>query len=151
MRNCKYHMLLNMSSNLQSREILGNVVGLWQSSRPKVSFREDSEYFWFHSLVFLGSFQKTGKTLWDHGDSISLEKLWTSNAKTEQWLMQDVFFCIVKLVMNKQLFYSLSWNKHLSKIKSHSLIPLKRNSPFMRYLLIGYQSAKWSENFLNWH
>ena len=32
-------------------------------------------------------------------------------------------------------------------MKFHSLIPLKINSSFMRYLFIGYQSGKWSENF----
>ena len=52
-------------------------------------------------------------------------------------------------VVNKQLFFSsVSWNNPLSKINFHSLIPLKINSSFMRYLSIGYQSSKWSENFL---
>ena len=32
-------------------------------------------------------------------------------------------------------------------LKFHSLIPLKRN--FMKYFFIGYQSGKWSKNFLN--
>ena len=30
---------------------------------------------------------------------------------------------------------------------AHGFIRLKRNSPFMRYLFIEYQSGKWSENF----
>ena len=54
-------------------------------------------------------------------------------------------------VENNQDFSRLIWNNPLSKIKFHSLIPFKRNSPFMRYLFIGYQSSKWSENFLYWH
>ena len=51
-------------------------------------------------------------------------------------------------VENKQHFSPLSQNNSLSKIKFHSLISLKRNSHFMRYSFIGYQSGKWSENFL---
>ena len=31
--------------------------------------------------------------------------------------------------------------------KNNSLIPLKRKSPFMRYLFLGYQSCKWSKTF----
>ena len=86
------------------------------------------------------------------------EKHCTSSSKTEQWLMSSrrpravdnmhfFVFCQTDVV-NKQLFSLLSWNNPLSKIKSHSLIPLKRNLSFMRYLFIRYQSGKLSENFL---
>ena len=42
-------------------------------------------------------------------------------------------------------------NKKKNLVKLHSLIPHKRNLPFMRYLFIGYQPGKWSANFLYWH
>ena len=51
-------------------------------------------------------------------------------------------------VVNKQLFSPISWKNPLSKIKFHSLIPLKINSSFMGKLCIRHQSVKWSENFL---
>ena len=44
---------------------------------------------------------------------------------------------------NKLLIYLFTWNMHLLQMKIvdwrlYSLIPLKRNSQFMRYLFIGY-------------
>ena len=64
-----------------------------------------------------------------------------SNAKTEQWLKssgrKDLystcnFLCPVKLMLRKGNFFS--WNYPLSKRTFHSLIPLKKDSTFMRFL-----------------
>ena len=54
-------------------------------------------------------------------------------------------------VVNKQLFSWINWNNPLSKIKFHNLTPFKVNLSFLRYLFIGYQSGKWSEDFLYWN
>ena len=45
-------------------------------------------------------------------------------------------------VVNKRLISTLDRNKPLSKLKLLSLIPLKRNSSFMRYLFIGVNGLK---------
>ena len=92
------------------------------------------------------------KPLWDHVDSNPYEKPWTSNVKTEQLPTssgrpRDIgnMHCFVSYqteVVNKRLISTLDWNKPLSKLKLHSLIPLKRKSSFMRYLFIGVNGLK---------
>ena len=118
-------------------------------------------HIFYYILQYTIIYTQFNKTIWGNGDSNPKEKSRTSNTKTEQWLMYSGrprvvlnthFFVSCQIDLeNKQHFSLFSGNNPLSKIKFHSLIPLKRNSPFMRYLFVGYQSGKWFEKFLYWH
>ena len=55
------------------------------------------------------------------------------------------FLCPVKLMLRISNYFLHLVETTLSQF--HSLIPLKRNSPFMRSFFKGYQSGKWSETF----
>ena len=84
-------------------------------------------YFKF-STIFYSTLLYThfNKMLWDHGDSNPWEKPRTSNAKSKRRLMSSKrpraignmqFFVSWQIhVVNKQVFYPLSWNYPLSKI-----------------------------------
>ena len=124
-------------------------------------------YFIFSTIYYtifyyiLHYYTQFRETRWDHGDSKPWEKPWISDTKTELRLMSSGrsrtvgnmhFFVSCQIdVVNKQHFSLFSWNNSLSKINFYRWIPLKRNSPFMRYLFIEYQAGKWSKNFLYWH
>ena len=55
------------------------------------------------------------------------------------------FLCPVKLMLRISNYFLHLVETTLSQF--HSLIPLKRNSPFMRSLFKEHQSGKWSETF----
>ena len=58
------------------------------------------------------------------------------------------FLCPVKLMLRISNFFLHLVEITLYQNKVSQFISLKRNSPFERYLFIGYQFGKWSENFL---
>ena len=58
-------------------------------------------------------------------------------AVSQGTLISVLKICFIFLLPSQKIVHS----------KFHSLIPLKRKSPFMRYLFIEYQSGKWSADF----
>ena len=66
----------------------------------------------------------------------ALFKRWVNNQfKSYESSLLHIFYFQIDIV-NKQLFSSVSWHNPLSKIKFHSLIPLRRT----RLLLIFYET-----------
>ena len=57
------------------------------------------------------------------------------------------FLCPAQLMLRISNFF-LDLLEITLYLKFHNLIPLKRNSSFMRYLFVACMSGKWSENFL---
>ena len=81
--------------------------------------RRFPKHSWFHALILPGSFQKRVN----------------NQFKSYESSLLHIFYFQIDIV-NKQLFSSVSWHNPLSKIKFHSLIPLRRT----RLLLIFYET-----------
>ena len=82
-------------------------------------------YFIFSTIFYNTLLYPFQQTLWYHGGSSSREKPWTSNVKTEQWLMwlgrpraieNMQFFVTYQIdVASNQFFYPLNSNNYLGK------------------------------------
>ena len=120
MQKLHVKLLLNMTiSNFAQYDF---EFGLEKSTfvLTKVNFAEDFQNILDFTLSF---FQ-------------ALFKRWVNNQfkSYESSLLHNFYFQID--IVNKQLFSSVSWHNPLSKIKFHSLIPLRRT----RLLLIFYET-----------
>ena len=119
MQKLHVKLLLNMTiSNFAQYDF---EFGLEKSTfvLTKVNFAEDFQNILDFTLSF---FQ-------------ALFKRWVNNQfKSYESSLLHIFYFQIDIV-NKQLFSSVSWHNPLSKIKFHSLIPLRRT----RLLLIFYE------------
>ena len=120
MQKLHVKLLLNMTiSNFAQYDF---EFGLERSTfvLTKVNFAEDFQNILDFTLSF---FQ-------------ALFKRWVNNQfKSYESSLLHIFYFQIDIV-NKQLFSSVSWHNPLSKIKFHSLIPLRRT----RLLLIFYET-----------
>ena len=120
MQKLHVKLLLNMTiSNFAQYDF---EFGLEKSTfvLTKVNFAEDFQNILDFTLSF---FQ-------------ALFKRWVNNQfKSYESSLLHIFYFQIDIV-NKQLFSSVSWHNPLSKIKFHSLIPLRRT----RLLLIFYET-----------